>query len=236
MENATKALLIAAAVLIAIIIVALTLKLLSSANNSGDISQSAADEIKIGTEKSAKTAQDEIIKSTQVNLLNLKRKYESLTVDTNIGNNLDKTKGYLNIGYGNRNGYTSNCQVSNITSDSITVKEPGIGGIAVAVPIPLPDSTKQYKISCDYSGEGKVRAYWSYANSSTGATTRAQLLMTINNEAYTTAGISGSIDITLTPPVKYISGGDSYDYLILMLSSNTSKTKTYSNVVVNKVN
>ena len=236
MENGAKALLIAAAVLIAIIIVALAVKLLSSANGSADVSQRAGSEVESGTEKGAKIAKDEIIKLTQVNLLNLNRTYESLAVDANIGNKLDETKGYLNIGYKYMKGYNDNisCKVSN-SSNSITVTNRE-GGITVAFPIHLPDNTKPYRISFNYSGNGRVRAYWSYANSSTGFATGGQSIGSSSSEPYTTVGASGTIDITIQPSYNYIADAD---YLIIMLASDSGadsgKTKTYSNVVVSPV-
>ena len=225
MENSTKALLIAAAVLIAIVIVVLAIRILGSANNPTDASERTASELESGTEKGAKTHETKNRKMARMSAgrclplrqpCRLRRKARGSTL-------------WLS-GAGQGYPYAKSCVVSDIRSNSITVKNRE-GGVVVAFPIHLPDSTKQYHISFDYSGEGKVRAYWSYANSSTGATTSAQSIVVTDSEAYINAGTSGSIDKTISAPAR-----ESYGYLILMLSSNTGKTKTYTNILVNEVN
>jgi len=57
MENATKALLIAAAVLIAIVLVALGVSLLGSSGDSADDAEAVANELQAGTE----TAKNDVL-------------------------------------------------------------------------------------------------------------------------------------------------------------------------------
>lgn len=62
MENATKALLIAAAVLIAIVLIALGVTLLNSAGNAGQDAQNTADAINQATGQASKNIVDLLTK------------------------------------------------------------------------------------------------------------------------------------------------------------------------------
>lgn len=157
-----------------------------------------------------------------VNLFNLDRTYVAGTVGEYLCKNLDENKAYTNVAYGNKTFNASSCTASAITENSITVKESGIGGITVAYAIYLPDITKDaYRLTFDYSGTGKCRTYYCYAGNGLAGQTYN---MFIND----TAGASGSADITIP------ANTDNFTWLIIMFGSNTSGTKTYSNVSLTK--
>jgi hypothetical protein len=154
-----------------------------------------------------------------VNLLNLNRTYVAGTAGEKIINYLDESKAYTNVLYGSLEFSVNPCVVSDITENSVTVKEGGSGGITVAYALHLPDiRTKSYRLTFDYSGTGKCRTYYKYASNSANWT---------ENKGFQddVAGASGSAEV-LIPPYTY----GSMDWLIIMLSSNTSGTKTFTNV------
>ena len=157
-----------------------------------------------------------------INLLNLDRTYMSGTAGENINNNLNESAAYLNVAYSNGVFNTSACTASNITENSVTVKESGLGGICVAYAVYVPDiGTQAYKLTFDYSGVGKCRVYCSYANNGT-ITAGGQLF------ANETAGATGSADAT----INTTNGG--YTWVILYFSSNTGNIKTFTNVSLTK--
>ena len=124
MENSSKALLIAAAVLIVILVITFAIKIFGSAKDSGDSSQIAS-ELKSGTEAGADVVKSQIISATAVNLFNLNRTYETLATGESITNHLDERRAYLNIDRTSVTGRTQNCLKTNPSSNSITVTEPG---------------------------------------------------------------------------------------------------------------
>ena len=157
-----------------------------------------------------------------VNLLNLNRTYVAGTVGEYLYNHLDESKAYTNVAYSTKVFNATSCTASDITENSVTVKESGLGGIAVAYAIYLPGITKDaYRLTFDYAGTGKCRTYYGYAANGTAGQTYN---MFIND----TAGASGSADITIP------ANTDNYTWLIIMFSSNTGSTKTYSNVSLTK--
>lgn len=157
-----------------------------------------------------------------VRLLNLDRNYVSGTASQHLQNNLDESKAYLNVVYGTALFNASSCTVSNVTEDGVTVKESGIGGVTVAYPIYLPDiRTNPYKIKFDYSGAGKCRTYYRYGvDGVVGGSNN----LYIND----TAGTSGTAEVTIP------ANTDNYTWLIIMFSSNTGNTKTFTNVELTK--
>lgn len=153
------------------------------------------------------------------NLLNLNRNYVSGTVGENIGNHFDENKAYLNVPYTNGVFYDGSCTVSNITEDSITIKEPGVGGICVAYPVELPNfETKSYKLSFDYASaaSSKTRVYWR------GVYPHGELAV-INTLCNSGSGESGRIDAEITNTDGYVS-------VVVFFGSNTGGTTTFSNV------
>lgn len=157
-------------------------------------------------------------------LLNLDRTYVSGTEGENIGNHLDESKAYLNVPYVHPCNFIANsCTATDITENSVTVKESGIGGICVAYPIHLKDiGTQAYRLTFDYSGVGKCRTYYKYATSD-GVTSNTQSLY-LND----TAGASGSANVTIPT-------SSGYEWLIIFFTSNTGSTKTFTNVSLTKV-
>lgn len=157
-----------------------------------------------------------------VNLFNADRTFVAGTANEQLENNLDETKAYTNVAYSNLKFNASACTVSGVTEDGLTVKESGIGGIVAAYAFYLPDIKKDaYKITFDYSGSGKCRTYYRYAVDGVGGQSYSLFL----ND---TAGASGSVDVTIP------ANTDNYTWLIIMFSSNTGGTKTYSNVTLTK--
>jgi hypothetical protein len=156
-------------------------------------------------------------------LLSLDRNYVLGPEGENIGNHLDENKAYLNVPYVHPCNFIGNpCTATNITENSVTVKESGIGGICVAYPIHLTDiGTQAYRITFDYSGVGKCRSYYKYATS-TGVTSNTESLY-LND----TAGASGSADVT-------IPASSGYEWLIIFFTANTSNAKTFTNVTLTK--
>jgi hypothetical protein len=151
------------------------------------------------------------------NLLNLDREYVSGTTDEIMA--LDVTKAYLNI---NNVGSCrpKSCTVSNITENSVTVTESGTGGIRVAYYVDLANVTADsLRMTFDYSGTGKCRTYYQRV---TDTLLQAQDLFKDD-----TSGASGTADVTFS--VKNLTG------IVVHLSSNTSGTKTYSNVSLTPV-
>lgn len=158
-----------------------------------------------------------------VTLFNLNRSHVSGTVGESIGNHLDESKAYLNVPNDNTNVFAAkSCTVSGVTENSVTVTESGSGGICVAYPIHLPDiGTQPYRITFDFSGEGKCRTYYKYAKSS-GELSAQNTLHWVD-----TAGTSGSADVV-------IPASNGYDWLIILFTSNTGKTKAFKNVSLAK--
>lgn len=159
-----------------------------------------------------------------VNLLNLNRTYVSGPVGEMLDNHLDETKAYTNVPYGTRLFDAKTCTVSGITENSVTVKEAGSGGFVVAYYIDLQGlNATQLRVKFDYSGANKCRTYYSAVRSD-GWVSAAQTLA-IND----TNGASGSVDKVV---------GLNYDFAeiptgaIIYLGSNTSGTKTFSNMSV----
>ena len=165
---------------------------------------------------------DEEIDNNDI-LLNLNRDYVLGPVGESITSHLNESKAYLNTPYTNDQGFIEQaCTASNITENSVTVTEPGIGGICVAYPIHLEDiGTQAYRITFDYSGTGKCRSYYKYATSD-GTISSLVALKTDD-----TAGASGSVDLT-------IPASSGYEWLIIYLTSNTGNTKTFTNVSLTK--
>lgn len=160
-------------------------------------------------------------------LLNLDRTYASGTSGENIGSYLDESKAYLNVSYADGGFNVKSCTASGITEDSVTVKEAGVGGICVAYPIHIPDiATQDYKLTFDYSGSGKCRVYAAYLRAD-GTSIKHNVTLFTND----TAGASG----TGTGNIKngdYYGGG--CEWFIVYFTSNTSNTKTYTNVSLTK--
>lgn len=159
------------------------------------------------------------------NLFNLDRTYTTLPSNGNIMTALDDTKAYTNVLMtGVASSTATSCSVSDVTSDSVTVTESGSGGIYVVYPINLSGlSAGTYNLSFDYSGAGKLRCYYAFgANGISGQQDR----VVINED---TAGTSGNKSYDIEIP------HGTYTYLIVGLSSNTGKTKTFTNVKFAKV-
>lgn len=163
------------------------------------------------------------IVGTVIQLLNLDRSYVNGTVGESVGNHLDESKAYLNLTYGANTFNSASCTASEISEDSVTVQESGIGGVCVAYPVHLPDiGTQSYNISFDYSGAGKCRTYLKYANDA-GVVSELIPLHT-NDTAGASSSFSGKIDA--------YSG---YSWIIIYLSSNTGNVKTFTNMSLTKV-
>ena len=155
-------------------------------------------------------------------LLNLDRDYVAGTTDESVAKHLDESKAYTNVGYGNFNFYAKACTYSDVSENSVTVKEAGIGGICIAYPVHLPDlATQDYTLSFDYSGAGKQRAYYRLSTDAGGFAPSHSIIDD-------TAGASGTQSITIS------AGGEAYTWLIVLFSSNTGNTKSYTNVKLEK--
>lgn len=158
-----------------------------------------------------------------VNLLNLDRTYVAGTTGESVGNALDETKAYTNVAYGAITFNDRACAFSDVSENSVTVTESGLGGIVIAYPIHLPDlATQDYTLSFDYSGSGKQRVYYRLCTDSGSLSASKGIIDD-------TAGASGTKSVTIS------TGGQAYTWLIVMLSSNTSATKSYTNVKLEKV-
>lgn len=157
-------------------------------------------------------------------LLNLDREYVAGNTGESIGNHLDESKAYTNVAYGNFTFTDQACTQSNVSENSVTVKESGIGGITIGYPVHLPDlSTHDYTLSFDYSGPGKQRAYYKLC-------TDAGAMGSVNPIIDDTAGASGTKSATIS------AGGAAYTWLIVLFTSNTGNTKSYTNVKLEKAN
>lgn len=159
------------------------------------------------------------------NLFNLDRTYATLPQNGNVMTALDDTKAYTNVLMtGVAASTTVSCTASDVTTDSVTVTESGLGGLYVVYPINLSGlSAGTYNLSFDYSGVGKLRCYYAFgANGISGQQDR----VAINED---TAGTSGNKSYDIEIP------HGTYTYLIVGLSSNTGKTKTFTNVKFEKV-
>ena len=155
-------------------------------------------------------------------LLNLDRNYIAGTTDESIGNHLDESKAYTNVSYGTFNFYATACTQSNVSENSVTVKESGTGGICIGYPVHLPDlATHDYTLSFNYSGPGKQRAYYKLC-------TDAGAMGSMNPIIDDTAGASGTKSVTIS------AGGEAYTWLVVLFSSNTGNTKSYTNVKLEK--
>ena len=156
------------------------------------------------------------------NLLNLDREYVSGTDGEYLTSNLDESKAYLNAYYGDRTFNASSCTASNVTEDSVTVKESGIGGVCVAYPVNVADiGADSVRVTFDYSGAGKCRSYYCLCNASGVVATGTKALHVDD-----TAGASGSADVTID-----LQG---CVWIVIFLSSNTGNTKTFTNVSLTK--
>ena len=151
-----------------------------------------------------------------VRLLDLDRTEATAAVDALIP--FDTTKYYKNISNGTAKGYGTNCTVYSKTSDSISLKESGTGGITVGYPVELPDTSGSYTFSCDYNGTGRARIYYRIFDSSGTQLTLPSYVIT-NDSA-----VSGSVSATIAAP------GGNYKWLIIMFGSSTSGEKEYTNV------
>lgn len=159
-----------------------------------------------------------------IKLLSLNRTYEAGTIGEGLENHLDESKAYTNVLYGALTFHSASNTVSDITENSVTLKEPGAGGITIAYAIHLPDiATNDYKLTFNYSGTGKCRTYYRYAK--VGDKSSSSPGLYIND----TAGASGSAEAIIPKNT------DGYDWVIIMLGSNTSGTKTFENVSLMKV-
>ena len=159
---------------------------------------------------------------TPTALLNLDRTYVAGTTGESVGNHLDESKAYTNLYYGDLKFTDPNCTYSNVSENSVTVKESGVGGICIGYPVHLPDlATHDYTLSFNYSGAGKQRAYYRLC-------TDAGALGTAHNIIDDTAGTSGTKSVTIS------AGGEAFTWLIVMFSSNTGNTKSYTNVKLEK--
>lgn len=163
--------------------------------------------------------------------VNLNRTYVSGTVGGTVGANLDESKAYLNTYYGTKAFSSNSCIVSDVTENSVTVKESGSGGINVAYPIHLPDlaTQRKYRITFDYSGTGKCRTYYFFAKSD-GTMSSAPGLYTND-----TSGASGSADVEIDALNVLGEEINGYEWLIILLGSNTGSIKTFENVTITKV-
>lgn len=154
------------------------------------------------------------------NLLNLDRTYVSGAEGENIGAHFDTSKAYLNVTYGSGVFNAKSCTVSDITENGVTVKESGLGGVYVGYPIDASGlNTKNIRVTFDYSGTGKCRTNWTYISPNSGAAAGGKPLFTNDS-----AGASGSADVTIDR--------QGVDQIIIYFGSNTSGTKTYSNISV----
>ena len=155
-------------------------------------------------------------------LLNLNRTYEAGPTGEYVDGYLDESKAYTNVQYSSLAFYSQACTVSDASENSVTIKESGAGGVAVAYAIHLPGiATNAYRISFDYSGAGKCRSYYRYAKEG-GKSGNASLFID------DTAGTSGHADVE-------IPHGGGYDWLVITFTSNTGQTKTFTNVSLTKV-
>ena len=158
-------------------------------------------------------------------LLNLDRDYVAGTKGESVTNHLDESKAYTNVGYGNNlEFYDKACTHSDVSENSVTVKESGLGGICITYPVHLPDlATQDYVLSFNYSGPGKKRVYYRLS-------TDAGAISASHSVVDETAGASGTQSVTIS------AGGQAYTWLIVMFSSNTGNTKSYTNVKLEKAN
>lgn len=156
-------------------------------------------------------------------LLNLDRNYVAGTTGESIGNHLDESKAYTNVSYGDFKFTDQACTQSNVSENSVTVKESGVGGITIGYPVHLPDlATQNYTLSFDYSGAGKQRAYYKLC-------TDAGAMGSLHSLVDDTAGASGTKSEIIN------AGGAAYTWLIVLFTSNTNNTKSYTNVKLEKV-
>lgn len=155
-------------------------------------------------------------------LLNLDRTEATAAADSLIP--FDTTKYYKNIANGTAKGYNANCTVYSKSSDSISMKESGTGGITVGYPVELPNTSRSYTFSCDYNGTGSARIHYRIFDSS-GTQLPLPNTTIINSSAAT-----GSVNETIAAP------GGNYKWLIIMFSSNTNGSKEYTNVSLTENN
>ena len=155
-----------------------------------------------------------------VRLLDLDRTEATAAVDALIP--FDTTKYYTNIAYSTVKGYGTNCTVYSKSSDSISLKESGTGGITVGYPVELPDTSSSYTFSCDYNGTGRARIYYRLFDSSGTSNTSTTPYITNDTSA------TGSVTATIAAP------GGNYKWLIIMFGSNTAGEKEYTNVSLTK--
>ncbi len=160
-----------------------------------------------------------------VNLLNLDRSYVDGTSGASMNaSSLNENSAYKNVSYSNLVFNDKSCAVSDISENGVTITEPGVGGICVSYPVHLSDiDTQDYKLSFDYTGDGSTRIYFKYG--------RADGTFSTSQTAFNTAG-SGHADVTI--PRADTNNGTGFEWLILSVGTNTSKTTTLSNVLLTK--
>ena len=164
-----------------------------------------------------------------VNLLNLDRTYVSGTTGESMARNFDYTKAYLNVAYSEAKFNAKSCTVANVTEDSVTVTEGGLGGLCVAYPVDVSSANgTKFRVTFDYSGTGKCRTYYNLINADGDLALSRSLPLHVND----TAGAASSADVTINP--KSVTA-DTCVGLIIFLGSNTSATKTYTNVSLEAV-
>ena len=155
-------------------------------------------------------------------LLNLDRTYVAGTTGESIGNHLDESKAYTNVFYGDFKFNDQACTQSDVSENSVTVKESGVGGITIGYPVHLPDlATHDYTLSFNYSGAGKQRAYYRLVKDD--GTLGGSHAMVDD-----TAGASGTKSEIIS------AGGEAYTWLVVLFTSNTNNTKSYTNVKLEK--
>lgn len=161
-----------------------------------------------------------------VNLLNLNRTYVSGTSGDSVLDNLDESMAFLNVAYGSRTFNEKSCTVSDVTEDGVTIKESGLGGITVAYPVNIAEyGIQPLRLTFDYSGTGKCRVYGCVVTPD-GASSPATNVF-VND----TAGATGSADVEIELKDSVAEA----EWVVLMFASNTSGTKTYSNVSLTPV-
>lgn len=155
-------------------------------------------------------------------LLNLNRDYVAGTTGESVGNHLDESKAYTNVSYGDFKFTDPACTQSDVSENSVTVKESGVGGITIGYPVHLPDlATHDYTLSFNYSGAGKQRAYYKLC-------TDAGAFGSLHSIIDDTAGASETKSETIS------ANGEAFTWLVVLFSSNTGNTKSYTNVKLEK--
>ena len=144
-------------------------------------------------------------------LLDLDRTIATAETDALIP--FDTTKCYKNIAYGTAKGYNSSCTIYSTTSDSISMKESGTGGITVGYVVEFPNTAGSYTLSFDYSGTGSARVFYKTYNSSG-----------------TLVEGSHIVNATGSGSTSYTINASGCKWLVILFGSNTSGEKEYTNV------